>query len=264
MRLYLMQNNTFLQVKELSLRFGAIKSLEDVSFNVQEGDILSIIGPNGAGKTSVINCITGYYQPHKGQVLFNGKNIAGLSPDRIARKGISRTFQNPTTYPSMTALEILMAARHIHTRSNLVENMIHFGRSCREEIASRRKAEEIISFTHIEDLRKKPIAMLSYGQRKQVDIARALVMEPHLLLLDEPMSGLDDVMKEIMTELIQNINRQGATIVLIEHDIQFVMNISSSIVVLNFGEKIAEGTPQEISGDSGVMEAYLGKSGIAR
>ncbi len=256
------QNKTVLQVKDLSLYFGAIKSLEGVAFSVKEGAILAIIGPNGAGKTSVINCITGYYQPNKGRILFKGKNIAGLAPDRITRKGISRTFQNPTTYPSMTALEILMAARYIHTRSNLLENLIYLGRSRREEIDSRRKAEEIISFTHIEDLRKKPIAMLSYGQRKQVDIARALAMEPQLLLLDEPMSGLDDVMKEIMTELIENINRRGTTIILIEHDIQFVMGVSSSIVVLNFGEKVAEGTPEQISCDTGVMEAYLGKSGL--
>jgi branched-chain amino acid transport system ATP-binding protein len=161
----------------------------------------------------------------------------------------------------MTALEILLAARYIHTHSNLVENMIYFGRSRREEIASRRKVEEVISFTHIEDLRKKPLGMLSYGQRKQVDIARSLAMEPELLLLDEPMSGLDEVMKEIMTELIANINQRGATIVLIEHDIQFVMGISDAVMVLNFGEKIAEGKPEEISRDTKVMEAYLGKSG---
>lgn len=252
---------SILQVKDINLHFGAIISLKDVQFDAEEGNILSIIGPNGAGKTSVINCITGYYQPQKGNILFKGKDITSFSPDRIARMGICRTFQNPTTYPNMTALDILMAARYIHTHSNLFENMIYFGRSRREEIASRRKVEEIISFTHIEDLRKKPLGMLSYGQRKQVDIARALAMEPELLLLDEPMSGLDDVMKEIMTELIENINHRGATIVLIEHDIQFVMGISDSIVVLNFGEKIGEGNPEEISQDTKVMEAYLGKSG---
>jgi branched-chain amino acid transport system ATP-binding protein len=253
------QKKTLLQIKDLSLQFGAIKSLQNVNFAVNEGDIVAIIGPNGAGKTSVINCITGYYQPQNGQILFKGNNIAGLAPDRIARMGISRTFQNPTTYPGMTSLEILMSSRFIHTRSNFLENMIYFGRSRREEIESRRKAEEIISFTHIEDLRKKPIGMLSYGQRKQVDIARALTMEPQLLLLDEPMSGLDEVMKEIMTELILNVHQKGATIVLIEHDMQFVMGISQTIVVLNFGEKIAEGSPEEISRNTQVAEAYLGK-----
>jgi branched-chain amino acid transport system ATP-binding protein len=253
--------NLILQVKDVNLHFGAIISLKGIQFDTEEGKILSIIGPNGAGKTSVINCITSYYHPQKGKILFKGKDITRFSPHKIAEMGICRTFQNPTTYPNMTALEILMAARFIHTKSNLFENMLYLGRSRREEIASRRKVEEIITFTHIEDLRKKPIGMLSYGQRKQVDIARALTMEPELLLLDEPMSGLDDVMKEVMTELITNINRRGATIVLIEHDIQFVMGISDSVMVLNFGEKIAEGTPGEISRDSKVMEAYLGKSG---
>ena len=252
-------DKSILQVKDLSLRFGAVKSLENVSLDVRPGEILAIIGPNGAGKTSVINCITGYYQPQNGQIFFKDKNIAGLPPDKIAKMGISRTFQNPTTYPSMTALEILMAARYIHTRSSLLENLIYLGRSRREEIESRRKAEEIISFTHIEDLRKKPVGMLSYGQRKQVEIARALTMEPELLLLDEPMSGLDDVMKEVMTELILNVHRRGANIILIEHDMQFVMEISHSVVVLNFGEKIAEGTPDEITRDARVAEAYLGK-----
>ena len=257
-------NNTCLQIENLSLYFGAIKSLKDVCFNVKKGEILAIIGPNGAGKTSVINCITGYYQPQKGKILFKGKDIIGFPQNKIAEMGICRTFQNPTTYPSMTALEVLLASRYMHTHSTILENMIYFGRSRREEIASRRKVEEIISFTHIEDLRKKPIGMLSYGQRKQIDIARVLAMEPELLLLDEPMSGLDDVMKEIMTELIANINRSGATLVIIEHDIQFIMGISNSIIVLNFGEKIAEGTPEEISRNSEVMEAYLGKSGAEK
>ncbi|MBN1190779.1 MAG: ABC transporter ATP-binding protein [Dehalococcoidales bacterium] len=253
------QDKTLLHLQDLSLYFGAVKSLEKVRFSVQENDILAIIGPNGAGKTSVINCVTGYYQPQNGQIFFKKQNIAGLPPNKIARMGISRTFQNPTTYPSMTTLEILMAARYMHTRSNLLENLIYLGRSRREEIESRRKAEEIISFTHIEDLRKKPIGMLSYGQRKQVEIARVLTMEPELLLLDEPMSGLDDVMKEIMTELIMNVHQSGTTIVMVEHDMQFVMGISRSIVVLNFGEKIAEGSPEEISRNTRVAEAYLGK-----
>jgi branched-chain amino acid transport system ATP-binding protein len=257
------QKKSILQVKDLSLRFGAIKSLEGVSFEIKEGDILAIIGPNGAGKTSVINCITGYYQPQNGRIIFKGKDITRLSPDKIAGMGISRTFQNPTTYPSMTALGILMAARYIHTRSSLMENLIYLGRSRQEEIESRRKAEEVISFTHIEDLRKKPIAILSYGQRKQVEIARALAMEPELLLLDEPMSGLDEVMKEIMTELVMNVHQKGATIILIEHDMQFVMGISKSVLVLDFGEKVAEGTPDEISRNPRVLEAYLGKQGTA-
>jgi branched-chain amino acid transport system ATP-binding protein len=253
-----LKDSVVMESKDLQLSFRGVRALDGVQFRVKKGQILSIIGPNGAGKTFLINCVTGYYHPQKGKILFDGRNIVGLKPHLIAKLGISRTFQNPTTYPHMTALEILMAARHIHTRASLMETMLYFGRNRREELESRRAAEEIIAFSHIEELRKRPLSSMSYGQRKQVEIARALTMQPKIIFLDEPMSGLDDVMKEVVSELILNMYHRGMTIVLIEHDMQVVMELSHSIVVLDYGRKIAEGTPAEICQDERVVAAYLG------
>lgn len=243
---------------DIHLSFDGIKALDGVGFSVRAGEILAIIGPNGAGKTCLINCITGYYRPGRGRIAYEGRDILGLKPHQIAGLGISRTFQDPTTYPSMTALDVLMAGRYLHTRASMLDSMLFFGRSRREELESRRIVEDVISFVHIEELRKVPVGMMSYGQRKQVEIARALVMQPRLIVLDEPMSGLDDAMKEIVTDLVLKMHRQGITILLVEHDIQAVMELSHSIVVLEFGRKLAEGTPREISHDERVAEAYLG------
>ncbi|MFC2018812.1 ABC transporter ATP-binding protein [Chloroflexota bacterium] len=252
------KDDIILATEDLELHFGGIRAINGICFQVKRGRILSIIGPNGAGKTCLINCITGYYHPQRGRILFEGQNIVGLKPHQIARQGISRTFQDPTTYPNMTALDILMAARYIHTKATILEAMLYFGRSRQEELSNRRMVEKIISFTRIQELRKRPVATMSYGQRKQVEIARALAIQPGIVLLDEPMSGLDDVMKEVMTELILNMHKQGMTIILVEHDMGVVMELSHSIIVLDYGKIIAEGTPTEISQDSRVSTAYLG------
>ena len=253
-----LENEYILTGEDIHLSFDGIKALDGVDFSVKRGQIISIIGPNGAGKTCLINCITGYYRPERGRILCQGQNILGLRPHKIARLGISRTFQNPTIYPSMTALDILMVARYLHTKATLLDSMLYFGRSRREELESRQIAEEIVSFVHIENLRKIPVAIMSYGQRKQVEIARALTMQPRVIILDEPMSGLDEVMKEIVTELILNMYKRRMTIVLVEHDIQVVMELSHSIIVLDYGQKVAEGTPLQISRDRSVVDAYLG------
>jgi branched-chain amino acid transport system ATP-binding protein len=243
--------------EDIHLNFGGIKALTAVHFQVKKGQIMSIIGPNGAGKTCLINCVTGYYHPQKGRILFNGQDILGLSPSKIANLGISRTFQNPTIYPNMTTLDIMLAARYMHSKSSMLEAMLHFGRSRREELESRRIVEEIIRFLHIEDMRKRPVFTMSYGQRKQVEIARAMSMQPAIILLDEPMSGLDEVMKEIVGDLILNMHKEGMTIILIEHDMQAVMELSHTVMVLDYGQKIAEGTPAEIYRNPLVLEAYL-------
>ena len=251
-------NGDILIGEDIHLSFGGIRALDGVDFSIAKGRIVSIIGPNGAGKTCLINCLTGYYRPQKGRIVHAGDDILGLKPHQIARLGISRTFQDPTTYPSMTALDILMAARYGHTGAGMLDAMVHFGRSRREELANRRIVEEIISFAHIEELRQVPVAAMSYGQRKQVEIARALAMEPQILVLDEPMSGLDEVMKEIVSELILTTFNRGTTVILVEHDMPTVMELSHAIIVLDYGRKVAEGTPLEISRDRRVTEAYLG------
>jgi branched-chain amino acid transport system ATP-binding protein len=247
-----------LKGEDIHLSFGGVKALDGLDFAIGAGRIVSVIGPNGAGKTCLINCVTGYYRPQEGRITFNGQDILHQKPHQIARLGISRTFQDPTTYPSMTALDILMAGRYIHTKASMLDSMLFFGRSRREELESRQAVEEIIRFAQIEELRKVPVAAMSFGQRKQVEIARALVMQPTLIILDEPMSGLDEVMKEVITELILNMYDQGMTIVLIEHDAQLVMEISHSIIVLDHGQRLADGTPREISLNERVTEVYLG------
>ena len=252
------KNGSLLRAEGIHLSFGGVKALDGVNLRVEKGEVLSLIGPNGAGKTCLINCITGYYRPQSGIIALGSRNITHLSPYRISRLGICRTFQNPTTYPNMTAMDILMAARFSHSRATLLEAAVHFGRSRREELANLKKVEETIRFVQIEDIRLRRISTLSYGQRKQVEIARALSMDPEILLLDEPMSGLDDVMKEIISDLIIAMRKRGATIVLIEHDFQAVTELSRTVVVMAGGRQIAQGSPQEIAHDSRVIEAYLG------
>lgn len=250
-----------LQIDGVSLSFGRIRALIDVSFEVREGEIFAIIGPNGAGKTSLINSINGFYQPQEGSIRFEGKDIINTPPKKRAQMGISRTFQNIELYANATVLDNLMAARHIHMRwTNILTGALYYGVARREEIQHREVVEEIIDFLELEHIRKATVGTLSYGLRKRVELGRALALEPQLLLLDEPMAGMNVEEKEDMARFILDIHdERDVTIMLIEHDIGLVMDISDRIAVLNFGQKIGEGTPDEVRQNEDVIEAYLGQ-----
>lgn len=251
-----------LHVHKISLSFGGINALHEVEFTVLQGEILAVIGPNGAGKTSLINSITGFYHPQQGSIIFEGRDISGLPPYQRAKLGISRTFQNIALYTNMTTLDNLMAARHIHMKSNMLTGALFWGPARREEIEHRRAVEEIIDFLEMEAIRKTIVGNLSYGLRKRVELGRALALEPTLLLLDEPMAGMNVEEKEDMARFILDIHeRQNMTIVLIEHDMGLVMDISDRVVALDFGRKIAEGAPEAIKQNPQVIKAYLGQVG---
>lgn len=254
------QDDVKLEVEDISLSFGGIKALRNISFNVRRGEIFAVIGPNGAGKTSLINSINGFYRPQSGTIRMDGQDILSLPPYKRAQMGISRTFQNIALYTNMTALDNMMAARHIHMKSNMLSGALFWGATRREEIEHRRRVEEIVDFLEMEGIRKTIVGNLSYGLRKRVELGRALALEPTLLLLDEPMAGMNVEEKEDMARFILDIHeRQGMTIVLIEHDMGLVMDISHRVVALDFGQKIAEGTPDEIKRDEKVIKAYLGE-----
>lgn len=254
------QDDVKLEVEDISLSFGGIKALRNISFNVRRGEIFAVIGPNGAGKTSLINSINGFYRPQSGTIRMDGQDILSLPPYKRAQMGISRTFQNIALYTNMTALDNMMAARHIHMKSNLLTGAIFWGPAKREEIEHRRFVEEIIDFLEMEAIRKTIVGNLSYGLRKRVELGRALALEPSLLLLDEPMAGMNVEEKEDMARFILDIHeRQNMTIMLIEHDMGLVMDISDRVVALDFGRKIAEGTPDQIKQNEAVIKAYLGQ-----
>ena len=231
-----------------------------VSFDAQEGEILAIIGPNGAGKTSMLNCINNFYHPDSGRIMFEGHDLTRLPPHRIAQLGVARTFQNLALYTGLSTLDNLMAARHIHMHSGLLKSLMYWGPAHREDIAHRQAVEEIIDFLEIEHVRKSIVGALPYGLRKRVELGRALAMEARLLLLDEPMTGMNQEEKEDMARFILDIHeRHGRTILLIEHDMGLVMDIADQVVVLDFGQKIAEGDPEEIRNNVAVIKAYLGE-----
>ena len=249
-----------LHVNNISLRFGGIQALQNVDFQVHEREIFAVIGPNGAGKTSLINSINGFYAPQEGRILFEGRDITHVPPFKRAALGISRTFQNIALYTHATVLDNLMAARHIHMKTNMLAGALFWGAAQREEIAHRRRVEEIIDFLEMASIRKSIVGALSYGLRKRVELGRALALEPTLLLLDEPMAGMNVEEKEDMARFILDIHeRQGAAIMLIEHDMGLVMDISHRIAVIDFGIKIGEGKPAEISQNEAVINAYLGE-----
>ena len=250
-----------LQGKGLHLNFGGVEALADVSFDVREGEILAIIGPNGAGKTCALNSVSGFYRPQQGKIYFNGKDITTLPTHKIASLGISRTFQGIQLYTTLSAVDNLLTARHIHMKHNFLAGALYFGWAHREEVKHRRAVEEIIDFLEMQPMRKNVVGSLPYGIRKRIDLGRALAQEPKLLLLDEPMAGMNLEEKEDMARFILDIrDRKGVTIILVEHDMGLVMDISDWVVVLDFGRKVAEGLPQEISLNEEVIRAYLGKA----
>ena len=257
--------NIMLEVKGIDLTFGGNKVLQHISFELSgEPKIFAIIGPNGAGKSSLLNCINGYYPTQQGEIIFNGERITKMRPDRIAKLGIARTFQNIELYDGLTALENLMAARYIHMKHSFLEGAIYFGRARKEEVEHRKIVEEIIDFLEMQSIRKELVRSLSYGQRKKVELGRALAMEPKLLLLDEPMAGMNVEAKEdIARFIIDIVEGKSICVILVEHDMGVVMDIADEIMVLNFGEKIASGTTDEIKNNPLVVAAYLGHSGVA-
>jgi len=255
-----MDNAVQLSVEDVHLAFGGTQALMNVSFDVREGDLLAIIGPNGAGKTSMLNCINSFYRPDKGRIIFKGYDLTRLASHRVAPLGIARTFQNIALYTGMSVLDNLMAARHVHMNHGMIAGALYFGRAQKEEVEHRIVVEEIIDFLEMEHIRKAIVGALPYGLRKRVELGRALALEPKLLLLDEPMAGMNIEEKEDMARFILDIHElQGDTILLIEHDMGLVMDIAERVIVLDFGLKIAEGTPEEIKNNPKVIQAYLGE-----
>lgn len=247
-----------LQVEGIELNFGAVKSLDNVSLTMNAGEIVSIIGPNGAGKTSLLNCINGFYYPQRGQITFKGQVRKKMVANKAAAMGIARTFQNLALFSGMTTLENLMSGRNLMMKTNVFQAAIFFGATKREEIQHREQVEEIIHFLELESVRDTVVAGLPYGIQKRIEFGRAIAAEPDLILLDEPMAGMKHDEKAEMSTFVRKLNAQGVSILLIEHDIGVVTDISNHVVVLDYGRKISEGEPHVVVKDPAVIEAYLG------
>ncbi len=251
--------DVLMELRNITLRFGGVEALRDVSFDIREGEVRAIIGPNGAGKSSMLNVINGFYHPQEGEIRFRGKPRGPMKPHEIARQGIARTFQNIALFKGMSTLDNIMTGRFTHMGRGLIWQALWAGPAEAEENENREKVERIIDFLEIQHIRKKPVGSLPYGLQKRVELGRALAAEPKLLLLDEPMAGMNVEEKEDMSRFILDVNDEfGTTIALIEHDMGVVMDISDRVVVLDYGRKIGDGTPDAVRRDQGVIDAYLG------
>jgi branched-chain amino acid transport system ATP-binding protein len=249
-----------MEVQNISMLFGGVSAITDLSFQLKEGEIFALIGPNGAGKSTVFNCINGIYKPTRGHIFFEGEEITNLRPHKIARKGIARTFQNIALFQNMTVLDNLLLGRNLYLKAGVIRGGLFWGKALREELANREVVEKIIDFLEIESVRKKLVGSLPFGIQRRVELGRALAMDPKLLLLDEPVSGMNVEETEDMARFILDINEEfGMTILLVEHDMGVVMDISDRILVINFGEKIAGGKPETVGKNPLVIKAYLGE-----
>lgn len=253
-----------LEIESVSLQFGGVKALDDVSFYVRKGEIFSLIGPNGAGKTSMLNCISGLYKPTSGSIRYKGQELLKMKPYHRTNLGIARTFQNIALFSHMSVLDNLKLGRHTLMKSGFLSGGLYFGKAAREEVEHRKEIEKVIEFLDLQDIRNEPVGTLPYGLQKRVEIGRALALQPELILLDEPMAGMNNIEKEMLARIILDMHEmQDITVLLIEHDLGVVMNLSHHIAVLDFGRQIGFGTPEEIQKNEDVIKAYIGEQKVS-